>query len=498
MKVRGRFLCKKADLLVERLLSLLARPLKASLLPGHACGTGAGSGDAGEAPESGSQGAAPALRRTSSPAKQEPSGGGFVGSLGETDDPCCSKRCTQRVTLRDVHPTVWSLLRGFHRSEELSEPVAEEVVMLYRREDRPCPGAASRPDPGSPHPGARSPNIFLRRFLNVPLLDLEAVFPEKEMPLGTSPSVVLLAAVLPVLIAALAWAFSGSVPGALLAGCAGCAWACSSACSAGRRAEELLEREVSTRLLDSQEPLLLSLLEDMADQLFKQAVFVFFLLLRHRQRMVEVPRLVQEGDWFLQETFGCSIDFSVDVALEKLLKDEIICRREGRAAAVDLEEALEILEERDSRPFQSLKNEDEEAFADVILEESPEPSTVSEGELSEKQVTAKRTSRIMRVLKKNHLRLRLPSACKPIFESRAGSKVLVGTTSLRGVHSPRSAAVTRSHSSASHLSDLSRASVVSQHSISGTRTIRDEVDNAKQKRLRKKNLFKRVFNSPFS
>ena len=77
----------------------------------------------------------------------------------------------ERRTLRRLMPTTMSVLKNLHKKLELSEPTFKEVILLYREDKIDSAEAQFLNIPSGAGP------LRLKSFRNVPMADLEMVFP---------------------------------------------------------------------------------------------------------------------------------------------------------------------------------------------------------------------------------------------------------------------------------------------------------------------------------
>ena len=92
------------------------------------------------------------------------------------------------------------------------------------------------------------------------------------------------------------------------------------------------------------------LVDSLESQELKEAILAYFFLWRHG------PMTEQELDArcesHLKNEFGVEIDFEVDDALEKIVREGLVVDQEGRYEAVSLLEALRRLDHKWDNYFQ--------------------------------------------------------------------------------------------------------------------------------------------------
>lgn len=94
-------------------------------------------------------------------------------------------RVVERRSLKRLMPTLWSLLLGFAREFTIQEPAYKQVVVLYRAapagsrsKDKKAAKKRSKDDRLTDILSNR--NIHIKAFHDIPMADLEMVFPEKK------------------------------------------------------------------------------------------------------------------------------------------------------------------------------------------------------------------------------------------------------------------------------------------------------------------------------
>ena len=111
-----------------------------------------------------------------------------------------NRKVVQRRTLDRVLPDFLSVLKNIHRHVEIQEPTFKEVIVLYRKaEHQPKDPQASR------HSVALAKrNIFIKSFCDVPMADVELIFPEKTVFIKSVTRIQLTVTVLMAVFGALA------------------------------------------------------------------------------------------------------------------------------------------------------------------------------------------------------------------------------------------------------------------------------------------------------
>ncbi len=219
-------------------------------------------------------------------------------------------------------------LKGFFSSSLLQEPAMERVVCLFRLyPPSPPPFLTRLPVIGRfikvPPPGSVDPTIYIKLFQNVPLADLELVFPEKHIRMKPFDKFMLYFL-----------GFIGLVMGVIKvttdAGGKGGIVALFSLL--GLLAFKTITRFINTRRryllqmsqdlynknLDNDIGVVQYLVDSIEDQELKEALIAYTLLLKAGRPLTE-EELDEAAERFLNTHFkDLEVDFEVDDALEKL------------------------------------------------------------------------------------------------------------------------------------------------------------------------------------
>jgi len=276
-------------------------------------------------------------------------------------------KTVERKTLRRLFPTLGSLMAGLGKEVELVEPSFKDVVILYREkveEAGPTAkgGASSNGNTAkrveAEVTSSRKRNLHIKRFQDIPMADVEMVFPDKAVGVNNVTLVSLIVTVVAALAAGgaallaanadgrIAWQEVStvmSIVGMLLARCLQVYLQM----QANKRwIDDQMQRALYLKSLDSQEGLVLALLDEMEEQLNRQALLAFFVLLRDHHQLTDIGSLDARVEQVLEEHFGCAVDFAVEVALCKLHRDDIISVQQNRISALSLDAALHNMDAR--------------------------------------------------------------------------------------------------------------------------------------------------------
>eukprot|EP00897_Mesotaenium_endlicherianum_P002497 jgi/Mesen1/2275/ME000154S01445 len=207
--------------------------------------------------------------------------------------------------------------RNLRSKVTLQEPTFERIILVYRR-------ATTSESPSDL--GERS--IHIRHFHDIPMADLEIVLPEKKTP-SLTPLDWLRFTITAVTGFAL---FMGALEGkqgsmavafAILATCLSYfsrvyfAWQASMV-----RYQNLIQRSMYDKQLDSGKGTLLHLCDDVIQQEVKEAILAYFVLMT--QGRADKQELDHKCEVFMQTEFKETIDFDVQDAVNKLVRLNIV------------------------------------------------------------------------------------------------------------------------------------------------------------------------------
>ncbi|CAD7704603.1 unnamed protein product [Ostreobium quekettii] len=271
------------------------------------------------------------------------------GATGVTDGKTHrNSRIVQRRTLDRVLYDVPTVLWNIHKIVEIQEPTFEDMLVVYRKADH----KARDPRAGQQAVELANSNIFIKSFVDVPMADAELIFPEKKVLIKQITKIQLTLTVAAALIGAavsvmgtnLDYAVIGSAV-MLILGRAGQIYR-----SLALRKAELtsaLAKMVYAQARDSQEGAILSVLDEMADQTFKETILMYSLLLTHPGTLTK-DSLDEECERFLEDNFNLKIDFALDKCLYRLEQEGLISigSTNGVLTVKGLDDAVDLLNEK--------------------------------------------------------------------------------------------------------------------------------------------------------
>lgn len=260
-------------------------------------------------------------------------------SAGTSPERSCifKQQWIERITLREVlQKNPFALLTR----SRLQEPTFRELVILFR--------FASQP--GQP----KERKIHIKLFRDIPMADLEVVFPEKRVsmqPLDLVKLTITGAVGFVVLVVKFAFqAVSVLLNPAAMAAMLVMVVGYASKVFVGFQSSKARYQHVLTQSLyhknqDNDFGVVHYLVDALEEQEFKEAAIAYALLHRAGPAGLTERELDEQAEQFLSEQFdGLEVDFEVDDALKKLLRFQIVRQQNGRYVAEPLPVALERLD----------------------------------------------------------------------------------------------------------------------------------------------------------
>jgi len=248
----------------------------------------------------------------------------------------------QRLTLRRLMPNILTLLRKLFSTLEIQEPTFKEVVLLYRM---------AKPREGNPAGPSGSGPLILKSFNDIPMADLEMIFPEKTVSVKFR-EIIQNGIAIVVAIGTLMWAFvTGEIwtskVQTLLIACAGKLGQSYTAVNVAKtRYAGMMAKEIIEKSENSQAGLLMHLLESMEDQECKEMMLAY-IILTVRGKSMTLKEIDIECEQFLKKVFGIDCDFDVEGSMIKLLREGLVEQRAGVLyAATPLKTALALLDNK--------------------------------------------------------------------------------------------------------------------------------------------------------
>ena len=271
----------------------------------------------------------------------------------------------ERRTLRRLLPTPFSILRNFLSDHELQEPTFKEVVILYRMA-KPMEGC-------KPGPGGAGP-LVLKSFHDIPMADMEMIFPEvniqvrfKDMLINVSLAVVALSTFMWTLITGLEWTKEIITLISVLGGKV--AQSITALMAAQTRYAGMMAREIQTKSDNSQVGMLMHLMESMEDQECKEMILSYCVLSSNGKSMT-LKEIDTKCETLLYKRFGLKVDFDVEGAMIKLLREGLVEQRAGVLyTTTPLNQALQRLDTKWDNLFTYTDDRGAAAGAELIARE---------------------------------------------------------------------------------------------------------------------------------
>ncbi len=272
----------------------------------------------------------------------EPHNGQPCDAAAKAKSHVFQDRWVDRITLRRAGVTLASL---FHKTL-IQEPTFKELVILYR---------AAAADGPNQAPAAKDRTIHIKAFRDIPMADLEVIFPEKKIsmqPLDLTKLVITAVIGLGMVAAKVLTSVLNPVLAlAALASIGGYAAKVFMGFKVSRdRYEHLVTNSLYHKNQDNDLGVIFYLLDSLEDQEFKEAALAYFML--WREGAMTESQLDARCERFLQSKFDVEVDFEVDDAVGKLLREGLLTEADGQYSVCPLDEALRRMDEKWDNFFQ--------------------------------------------------------------------------------------------------------------------------------------------------
>ena len=254
------------------------------------------------------------------PLQGESEAGNGGASLG--DSVVFLPRWLRRTSLENQP---FSLARLF-KSSLLQEPAIERVICVFRQYP-PSPPPFLRKIPligrfiNIPEPDEKDPTIHVKLFQQIPLADLEIIFPEKHIRMKSFDKFMLgFLGFVGLVVGLVKGMDSGKGTLAVIFSVLGllAMKTVTRFINTRRRYMLQMSQDLYRKNLDNDLGVLQYLVDNIEDQEFKEAFIAYMLLLEAGQPLTE-EELDDAAERFLNENFsGLEVDFEVDDALEKI------------------------------------------------------------------------------------------------------------------------------------------------------------------------------------
>ncbi|KAK9839613.1 hypothetical protein WJX81_000929 [Elliptochloris bilobata] len=267
---------------------------------------------------------------------------GGAGGAGSSTGHHTPDQVVQRTTLKQLMPDAAAVFRNLTSSVELREPAFRSVVVIYRRKGS-APGASDHGPMQELDPRLARRNIVVKRFDEIPMADIEMVFPDKRFYfkplLLIQLSITILGGVIAAISSMVGKLSMGTVMTVvtLLAGRASQMYFTMNL--ARQQVVDQVTKALYEQTMDAQEGVTDWLLDQMAAQHVKELLLAYYLLLLADKPLTEA-QLDEAIEAHLAAKFGEKLDFALEAAVPTLLQDGLFSRDgKGHLVAAPLEEA---------------------------------------------------------------------------------------------------------------------------------------------------------------
>ncbi|GBF88981.1 aminopeptidase [Raphidocelis subcapitata] len=354
-RLKGLLIEEKLDLLTEYTVMRVLDKIIA-LLPSFVWRRPAAAPAPGAGRRSGGGRAASAASGRDAPSRCDSALGGEM--QGETYVASNHKyaKAVERVTLKRLCPTVLTLLKAFPKTLELQEPTFRDVVVVYRRaihdkkDQKPAGEEAEQSQEERVQHLLNARNIYIKVFGETPMADVEIIFPSKRVHVKPFQLINLLITTVTALVTgALMLARAGKElsVNALWTAASLVLTRCFQVYSQAQTQKSQMQHDMCATLYDkmqdSQEGVVTAIMEEMADQQFKQMLLAYMLLLL-KDRALKEDELDSLCEEFLVRDFEHRIDFQVQDSLPRLERWGLVARTDqGKIAALSMPQAIDVL-----------------------------------------------------------------------------------------------------------------------------------------------------------
>eukprot|EP00892_Ulva_mutabilis_P010153 jgi/Ulvmu1/750/UM010_0124.1 len=266
----------------------------------------------------------------------------------------------QRVSLRLLLPTWRDVLRNIATPLEIVEPTYKDIITLYRKKIKAPTEKELKADPGKAEAFRRDQRgIVVKRFDEVPVADVEIVFPDKSVGLKLIDLLTLYGTAIGAFIGGVTAFFGAQLELSYVLSTLGVVGGklFQTYTKMEAKKAEMMKQMAQTVFdisMDAQEGAIYSVLDEMADQYVKEILLAYFLLIKYKYPCTE-GELDEVCEAFLEDKFDVRIDFAIEESMPRLrqygLVDSMPDPDDPRFKAPDLETAHARLIKRWQRAF---------------------------------------------------------------------------------------------------------------------------------------------------
>lgn len=244
----------------------------------------------------------------------------------------------ERANLTHVLPTVMSVVCSFPKMTTISEPTFKDVVLVYFDQKQDDDSV-----------------LTIKSFSQIPMADLEVVFPHKEVQTQPKDKVMLLVAAVMALIAAIKAHFSAETGWAMIGVIVLLAMKMFQMFQNMRKMKaDTMAKMVESLFVNSRDEglgVVHHLIDSSEEQDVKEVLLAYCILLRNGQ--LTEKEIVEKCEDYMHRIFSTAISFEGDDALAKLLDLELVTSdvtANGSYAALSLEDAIGKLKAYSEQP----------------------------------------------------------------------------------------------------------------------------------------------------
>lgn len=240
-------------------------------------------------------------------------------------------KIARRITLQRLMPDAASVLKLSLTTLEIQEPCFTDLVILYRKSKAVLDRPSSEKEPLPKYSkGMAQRNIVVKSFSDVPMADVEMIFPEKAVFIKPFVLIQLIVTVILAVITVVTTLIQSKVNLSVLASMASIAAAraaqvWSRAQLTRQQMQDAMTQGLYEKSADSQEGVLHTVLNQMSDQHTKEVIIAYAVLLL-RGEAVTQDGLDKRCEMWLERIFGLRLDFAIENSLPVCLEDGVIER----------------------------------------------------------------------------------------------------------------------------------------------------------------------------
>lgn len=261
-------------------------------------------------------------------------------------------KVVRRVTLQRLMPDAGSVFSQLFSTLHIQEPCFTDLVILYRKSKQVLERPGSEKDPLPNYSkGMAQRNIVIKSFSDVPMADVEMIFPEKKVFIKPFVLIQLVVTVVLAIITVVTTLLQNKINLSVLASltsiaAARAAQVWSRAQLTRQQMQDAMTQGLYEKAADSQEGVLHTVLNQMSDQHTKEVILAYAVLLI-RGEPVTQEALDKRCEIWLDRVFGLKLDFAIENSLPVCLEDGVITRdNQGTLTPLNPTKALAALKHK--------------------------------------------------------------------------------------------------------------------------------------------------------